>query len=422
MILEHWQQEDEPAERPWRRVVRIVSTPPLRDFMLARLMEMLARWMLRLTNSWVVWELTRDYEMVAWAAICLLLPGMLAEPLGGVLADRYDKRLLLGFGNAMAGLTALASGVLAAAGLMNVPMLFALIIVQGAALSFGQAPAKTLVVAFVPKHEIAAAVSLNATVFNVAQFVGPAVAGFLIWGTGSAGAYFAATAMAIAFVLLLLRVPSVPADDPHGHHSIIGQLQAGFAYVLQAPLIGYLFILHMISASLARPFIEFIPGTVEQLFGGGPREASLIISALGVGSILGGLWLAGRDSRAGLLGVALGAMPAFAATIVAYAWCGTYALALLFAFLFGLGIMIRATATQSVLQLETNPGYRGRVMALHGVTLDIGAFSGALIMGKIAQQFGVQVALTVGACLTVAIWFWLKGRLRAAYEKHERPN
>lgn len=422
MQLEHWQRQEEPAEAPWRRVLRIVSTRPLADFMLARLMEMLARWMLRLTNSWVVWDLTNDYQMVGWAMICLLIPGMIAEPLGGVLADRHDRRMLLGLGNLACGLTALTMGLLALAGALSVPVLFVLIVLQGAALAFGQAPAKTLVVALVPKHEMASAVSLNATVFNVAGFVGPAIAGLLIWGTGAAGAYLAGAAMCAMFLLLLLRVPNVPAEGGPSHHSITGQLQAGFAYVLQAPLIGYLFLLHMISAGLARPFIEFIPGTVEQLFQGGPREASLIISALGVGSILGGLWLAGRDSRAGLVGVALGAMPAFALTIVAYAWCGTYWLAMLTGFLFGIGIMVRATATQSLLQLETNPGYRGRVMALHGVTLDIGALSGALIMGAVAQWLGVQIALTVGAALSVAIWWWLKGRLRDAYEKHARPD
>lgn len=422
MIFEHWYHLEEPEEPAWRRVLRVVSTPPLSDFMIARLLEMLARWMLRLTNSWVVWDLTHSYEMVGLAVIFLLVPGMVSEPIGGVLADRHDRRLLLGLSNLACGVTALVMGLLAATGTMTVLILFALIVVQGGALAFGQSPAKTLVVALVPKHEIATAVSLNAVVFNVAGFVGPAIAGLLIWGTGAAGAYFAACGMCVVYFALLMRVPPVPAEATHGHSGILTQLQAGFAYVISAPLIGYLFLLHMISAGMARPFMEFVPGTVQQLFEGGPREASLVISAVGVGSILGGLWLAGRGTRVGLMDVALGAMPAFAATVIAFAWCGSYVLGIAIAFLFGIGIMVRATATQSLLQLETNPGYRGRVMALHGVTLDVGALTGALIMGAIAQRFGVQIALTVGALLSVAIWLWLKGRLREAYARHNRSD
>ena len=103
---------EEAVETSWQRVLRVASTQPLRDYIFARLLDMIGRWMLRFTNGWLVWDLTKDWSMVSWALLCLLLPGLVMEPVGGVVADRYDRRTVLG------GTSVVAAGVTGMIGLL----------------------------------------------------------------------------------------------------------------------------------------------------------------------------------------------------------------------------------------------------------------------------------------------------------------
>lgn len=418
-VIDYWQELDEPEEPAWRRVARVAATPPLRDYIAARLIDMVGRWMLRFTNSLVVWELTRDYHMVALTVVAQLLPGLIFELVGGVMADRMDRRHVLMVSNVVGAAGTLALAVLAFTGLLTTALMFSLLLVQGAVHAFSHSASKTIVTQFVPKTQLATAVSLNAVVFNVAGFFGPALAGIVYAGFGAPASYLCCVVCAMTFVYMLRGVPPMPPEaGANAHQSILKGLQAALAYVLAARFVGLLFVLHMACAALARPFLDFVPGHVEQVLSGGPDQVAKIMSAVGVGSVFGGLWVASRTTRRELIAVALGAMPAFCLAMVAFAWCQAFWLSLVFAFLVGFGIITRGSATQSLLQLETNPGYRGRVVALYGVTMDVGALVGAFLIGKLAALLGISMSLTISILLALAIWLWLRDRLPRAGREH----
>lgn len=412
-----WQAGDEPAEAGWQRVARIAMTQPLRDYIFARVLEMTSKWMFRVTTPMVVWQMTHDERMLSAALMCLLLPGLVMELVGGIFADRYDRQQIM----AVSCIGSLACNIviagLAMAGALSLPLLLGLTALYGAINAVSHAASKTIVTAYVRKEDLSTAVSLNAVVFNVAGFIGPALAAGLIYFCGSAASYLTCAVLTLAFVLLLRRIPP-PAGEGGGHHaSFLGALRDGLGHVLSVQLLMWVFILHIGSIALTRPFVEFVPAIVHHAFNGGVREAGILLSAFGLGSIAGGLWLAGCETRSTkLAAIVLGAMPVFAGALIGILLSPSLLVALPFAAVAGFGMISRAGAIQSLLQLESNPAYRGRIMALHGVSFEIGCIAGALFIGHMAKATSMVLALGTCVALLLALWLAIRGPLMASAE------
>ncbi len=413
-----WRLAEEPAEASWKRVVRIAMTPPLRDYIFARVLEMTSKWMFRVTTPMVVWQLSHDERMLAAALVCLLLPGLVMELVGGIFADRYDRQKIMTFSCWASLACNLVIAGIAMSGALTLPWLLGMTVVYGAVNSVAQASSKTIVTAFVRKEDLATAVSLNTVVFNVAGFVGPALAALIMYALGTAAAYIACAAFTLAFVILLGRIPA-PAHERGSHHqSFLTALRDGFQHILSVRLLAYVFLLHIGSIALSRPFVEFVPAIVHHAFNGGVKEAGVMLSAFGFGSICGGLWLAGAEAnRVRLTAVALGAMPVFAGSLVGILLSPNLAIGSLFAALAGVGMITRGGAIQSIIQLESQPAYRGRVVALHGVTFEIGCIAGALSIGELARAASLHVALGLCVALLLVLWVFIRGPLKAAADE-----
>ncbi|MGE3709971.1 MAG: MFS transporter [Hyphomicrobiaceae bacterium] len=409
IIYDYWHAADEAVESGWRRVTRIALTPPLRNYIAARVLEMTSKWIFRVTTPMVVWQLTHDERMLAASLACLLLPGLVTELVGGIVADSYDRRTIMISSCLGSVVCNLAIAAISLAGALSIELLLGLTVVYGGINSVSNASTKTIITAFVRKEDLATAVSLNTVVFNVAGFIGPAVAAGLIYTMGNAAAYIASAMLSLGFVALLTRIRT-PDNDNSGHHgSFLAALRDGFFHVIAVRLLLLVFVFHIASIGLTRPFLEFVPAIVHHSFAGGPREAGFLFSAFGFGSICGGLWLASSQTRTTrLAAIALGAMPIFAGALLGLALSPSLPLAVVFAFAAGFGMITRGGAIQSMMQLESHPAYRGRVMALHGVMFEIGAMAGALFIGEMARAVNLTVALS--ACVGMLLLLWVSIR------------
>lgn len=420
MIISYdfWNGTDEPAEAASRRVLRVAMTPPLRDYIVARVLEMTSKWMFRVTTPIVVWQMTHDERMLSVALASLLLPGLIMELVGGIFADRYDRQKIM-IASCIGSLACnLVIAVAAALDLLTVPILLGLTAIYGGITALSHAASKTIVTAYVRKEDLSTAVSLNTVVFNVAGFVGPALAAGLMYVLGIAAAYIACALLTLGFVILLVRIPAPLRDAPAHHIGFLAAMRDGLAHVLAVPLLCYLFVMHLGAIALARPFIEFVPAIVHHAFNGGIKETGLLLSSFGLGSIIGGLWLAGLDARSSrLAAVALGAMPFFAASLVGVILSPTLPLAALFSMAAGFGMITRGGAIQSMLQLETQPAYRGRVMALHGVSFEFGCIAGAFFIGYVARAYTIVIALSICVSLLIVLWLAIRGPMQAAANK-----
>lgn len=419
ITYDFWRSADEPAEAGWQRVARIALTAPLRDYIFARVLEMTSKWMFRVTTPLVVWQVSHDERMLAVSLVCLLLPGLVMELIGGIIADRYDRQRIMAFSCWGSLACNILIAVFALLGWLTLPWLLGLTVLYGAVNAVSHAASKTIVTAYVRKEDLATAVSLNTVVFNVAGFVGPALAAGIMYALGNAAAYFACALLTLVFVVLLGRIPP-PAEEVSRHQpqNFIEALRAGLSHILGIRLLTYVFLLHVASIALARPFVEFVPAIVHHAFGGGVREAGIMLSAFGLGSICGGFWLASCEaSRTRLTAIALGAMPVFAVALIGIVMSPSLPVASLFAFLAGIGMITRGGAIQSLVQLESQPAYRGRVVALHGVTFEIGCISGALFIGQLAKLVSLGTALVTCVALLLALWLAIRRPLQAAADE-----
>ena len=410
-----WPKTDAPAEPGWRRVSRIAMTRPLRDYIVARVLEMTSKWIFRFTTPLVVWQLTHDERMLAASLACLLLPGLVMELVGGIFADRYDRQKIMTASCLGSLVVNLVIAGLALAGQLSLTWLLSLTVLYGAINAVSHAASKTIVTAYVRKEDLATAVSLNTVVFNVAGFLGPAIAAGLIYAFGNAAAYLTSALLTLVFVVLLARIPPPRNEAALHHKGFLTALRDGISHILALRLLTYIFLLHVGSIAFARPFVEFVPAIVHHAFNGGAREAGIMLSAFGAGSIAGGLWLAGREAnRIRLTAIALGAMPVFAAALVGIILSPSLPVAAFFSFIAGFGMITRGGAIQSITQLESDPAYRGRVVALHGVTFEVGCIAGALFIGQLARMSSLSTALLTCVALLMALWLGVRRPLMAA--------
>lgn len=423
ITYDFWRSTEEPAEASWRRVARIAMTPPLRDYIGARVLEMTSKWMFRVTTPMVVWQLTHDERMIATSLACMLLPGLVMELIGGIVADRYNRRTIMVMSCLGSLATNIVIAIMAYMDALTIHWLFALTALYGGVTSVSHAASKTIVTAFVRKEDLATAVSLNTVVFNLAGFIGPALAAGLIYSLGNAAAYGACALFTTAFVIMLQRVPDPQTEKASQHLGFVRSLRDGLAHVLAVRLLLYVFIMHIGAIALARPFIEFVPAIVHHGFGGGVREAGWLLSAFGIGSVAGGLWLASCEASAKrLASLALGAMPAFAAALLGIVMSPNLPIALVFSFAAGFGMITRGGAIQSMMQLEAAPEYRGRVMALHGVSFELGCIAGALMIGYVARAASLTIALSLCVTLLLALWLAIRRDMMAAAIERDRSG
>jgi MFS family permease len=419
------QQHQDNLDLPgWRRVADVVSAPPLRDYFAGRLCATTSGWAFRVTSGWTVWELTHSPAMLGIAVFMLLTPQMLLAPLAGVVADRHDKSAVLGLVHLINGVIQAIVALLFFADMLTIGTLFPLLVVLGVSGSMDQVAARTIVGALVSEDDLATAISLNAVIYNVAGFIGPALAGVAMAHLGVGASFLCAAALSWLFVFALSRVPPIPPDAPEGavRASFVDDFSDGLRYAFNDPLLRLLLVLHLASATLGRPFIEFMPALVSVLFKGGAGDLATLTSAVGVGSVVGGLWLAQRDHRRGMLSIVLGGMGTLTAALIAFAWNPVYWLAIVLAFVAGGGLILRAAGIQTIIQYEAARGMRGRAMSFYGLLLNAGSIIGSLVIGFFAELIGLQLALTLSVASALYVWHLLRGPLTHAMDARLRAT
>jgi MFS family permease len=405
----------------WRRLMRLLIRSPLGAYLIGRMSASMSAWMFRTTVGWVVWSTTKSPAMLGISVFLLLVPQMLLAPLSGVLADERDKRQLMGRTQLVSGMLKFITAVLALLGHLSIPIIFVLIVAVGSAGALSQAAAKTAVGTMVRRRDLPMAISLNSMIFNVSGTLGPALAGLVIAQFNSGVSFIVAAFMSWLFVVLLRFAPPMPATARAGR--FWGQFKSGLVYVRQEPVLKWLLVLHMASATLARPFLEFVPALVTTLFAGGAQKAALVVSAVGAGSVLGGLWMAQRDSGYNrstvvqrLMVLVLGAMVVLSACLIAFVWLPWYSLAVALAFVAGFGMVTRATGIQTLVQTLSADEMRGRTVAIYSMILNGGAIGGSLFIGFVAEITGLRWSLTLSVCLALCVWLLVRRPLTRAVQ------
>ena len=393
-----------------------LDNPNYRRFIAGQSVSLIGTWMQTVAQSWLVLQLTGSGTALGLSVALQTLPVLLLGPYGGVVADRVDKRRLMIGLQAMMGGLALVLGLLTVTDRVTLWQVYVLALLLGLNNCFENPARQAFILEMVGPEHLRNAVSLNSVMVNVARAVGPAVAGALI-ATGGTGLCFllnAASFAAVVVSLLMLDTAALRPSPPAPRTS--GQLREGFAYVRRTPELAVPLLMMALVGCLAYEFQVVLPIVAESTFGGGAQAYGFMTGAMGVGAVVGGLYVANRG-RVGIPSMVNSAF-AFAAALLAATlapdlYTELAALALVGAV--SVGFLSKGNST---LQLAAEPSMRGRVMALWAVAFLGSTPIGGPIAGAVAQHYGGRagLGLAAAACLLAGVLGLLASRRIRARE------
>lgn len=372
-------------------------------------------WMQRVAQGWLVLELTGSGGAVGAVTALQFLPILLFAPVGGLVADRLDKRRVLYVTQSLSALIAVALGLLVLTDRIEVWMVFALAFVFGLVGSIDNPARNSFVIEMVGRDQLTNAVGLNSVLINVARIIGPAVGGLLIVFVGIGVCFLinAASYVALLVALILMRSADFERSTPEPRRR--GQLREAWRYVFSEPALRIPLVMMGVVGLFAYEFEVILPLVARFTFDGGAEAYGVMFAATGVGAISGGLYTASRGSRPGRELVPMAYALAVALTLATFA--PTFWMELLALVAVGATVTSFLTLGNAVMQLHAVPEMRGRVVALRAVAVLGARPIGAPIVGWIGEHLGPRYGLGIGAlaAVAVAVWGqWTIGRLQEA--------
>ncbi len=392
-----------------RRTISSLAVHNFRLYFFGQMVSLSGTWMQSVAQAWLVLKLTGSGTALGLLVALQFLPVLLLGPLGGLVADRCDKRRLLYATQTSAGLLALALGILVSFDVVRLWMVFALAAGFGLVNAVDSPARQTFVHEMVGAHELPNAVTLNSVMVNLARAVGPAVAGALIATVGLGPCFLinAGSYLAVLTALALMRAHELHPTAPQPRAK--GQLREGFRYVRSTPALSTPLLMMAVIGTLAYEFGVILPLMARFTFHGDAGTYGLMSSCMGIGSVVGGLYVASHR-RVGGTALALNAV-AFGVVLLMAAAAPNLAIELVALVLIGvtsIGFLSRGNAT---LQLTTAPEMRGRVMALWAVAFLGSTPIGGPIIGWIGQNLGPRYGLGLGGLAALAAGAWAYRRL-----------
>lgn len=357
-------------------------------------------WMQRVAQDWLVLELTNSGIALGAVTALQFGPSVLLGLWGGVLADRGDKRKLLLLTQSGLALVALLLGLLDVTGVVRYWQVLVLATALGLISAVDMPVRQSFVVEMVGRDDLANAVAINATIFNVGRVLGPAVAAVVITAIGTGWAFIANAASSIAVLAALAAMRSAELHPSRPVERARGQLREGFAYVRARSDLLLAMVLIAMLGTFGLNFQITCALIAKHTFHRGAGGYGLLSTTLAAGACLGAIVATRRSRRPSTLFL-LVAAAAFGAMEIASGLMPTFALTALVLVPTGLAMLTVTTATNAFVQLGVAPTMRGRVMSFYLICFMGGTVFGAPAIGWLAGVAGPRWGLIGGGLISL---------------------
>ncbi|MCX6400059.1 MAG: MFS transporter [Propionibacteriales bacterium] len=362
-------------------------------------------WMQRIAQDWLVLTIPGNGGTALGVTTGLqFLPVLLLSPYAGVVADRFSKRRLLQVTQAVMAASALVLGVIAALGVAETWHVYLLAFVFGIAAAFDAPARQAFVSEMVGSADVANAVSLNSAAFNSARMIGPGLAGLLIGlgGGGMRATGWVILVNAVSYAAVILQLRRMDPDELQSPRLVArtpGMLRAGVSYMRGQPKMMMILVLVFFVGTFGMNFQITSALMATEVFDKGATEYGVLGSFLAIGSLTGALIAAGRSEvRLRLL---LGAAVAFGVVEIAAGLVPSYLTFVLLCPLLGFSVITVLNSCNALLQIESDPLMRGRVMAIYMTIVMGGTPLGAPVIGWIGEQYGARWTLVVSGVMVL---------------------
>jgi predicted MFS family arabinose efflux permease len=369
-------------------------------------------WMQKLAQSWLVLQISNSPFMLGLDAFLGEIPILLFSLLGGVAADRRDRRHMLLASQVVQMSCAFLLATLVALRVVQVWHILCLSFVVGLAQAFGGPAYQALIPSLVSIENISNAIALNSIQFNLARVIGPVLGGIALTKLGASWCFAlnGASFVAVILSLLAIRLPFTPGA---ASASVLTSLGQGLDFVRRHPVMPSLVALAFAMTMLGVPLIVFLPVFARDVFRQGPGTYTLLLSTYGAGAIAGALTVAALGDVKHKGRIALGFLVSLGAAMAAFSLSGLLPLSCVFLFFAGASLVSVLSLVSSLVQEIAADAMRGRVMSVYNVAFRGGMPVGSLITGSLVPHFTAPVVLAVnGALLSVLGIYLLAARKR----------
>ena len=362
-------------------------------------------WMQEIAQNWLVLELTNSARMLALDAFLGDIPIFLFSLIGGVFADRMDRRKLLLMSQVVQMTSALTLAVLFGTHHIHKPQIWIILLssfVVGTAQAFGGPAYSALVPSLVEKEDLPNAIALNSIQFNLARIIGPVIGGFALkyvgaaWCFGLNGLSF----VAVIYSLLALRINFNP---PRTGDSILTGVKQGFGFIRKQGAMETLVGIAFCMTALAIPMITFLPVFARNIFHRDEITYTWFLAASGAGAITGALTVATLGNIPNKGRIALSMLMLLGAGIAGFALSHSIAASCILLFISGAVMMCAFAMIASLVQLITPNDMRGRVMSVYNVAFRGGMPFGSIATGWLVPIFTAPAVLSVNGLLLFSL-------------------
>jgi MFS family permease len=363
-------------------------------------------WMQTIAQIWLVLVVLHGTGFDVGAVTALqFVPMLLFGTFGGLVVDRFDKRRLLFFTQGSAAVLAVLLALLTFSGTINLWEVYLFAILLGFVNLFDNPTRQAFASEMVGADLLPNAVSLNSVLMNSARVIGPAIGGGLlaIFGDHARGIAICFFVNAASYVAVILALALMRKSELLRHPTVArakGQIREGLRYVRSTPDLLYPLLVMAVVGIFAFNFTTTLPLLARYTFHGTALTYSALTVGMGVGAVVGGLFVAHRSrpspAMLSLIGLVFGVM------IFAVAVAPSEVLAVVFLVPMGAASIAFIATANATLQLRSEPSKRGRVMALFAIAFLGSTPIGAPIMGAVSQAASPRVALLIGAVATLA--------------------
>jgi MFS family permease len=392
----------------WQAGVRALRHRNFQLFFSGQLISLIGTWMQSVAQSWLVYRLTGSALLLGSVGFASQIPVFLFSPLGGIAADRFNRRSIV-------IITQIASMVLACVLAVftlshfidhRVWLIFVLAAMLGVVNAFDIPGRQSFLVEMVGREDLMNAIALNSSMFNGARVIGPAIAGILVAKIGEGWCFFGNAVSYIAVIIGLLLM-NVHSPVRAAMASPLEHMMEGFRFVERtAPIKALLVLLGMVSL-VGMPYVVLMPIFADQILHGGARGLGILMGATGVGALFGALTLAFRQGVKGLGRWVAWCCAGFGASLAVFAFSHIFWLSVILLLPVGYTMMLQMACSNTLIQVMVPDALRGRVMAVYSMMFMGMAPIGALLGGALAERLGAPRTVAIGgiACLLGAGWF-----------------
>ena len=404
-----------------RQVFRALTHRNYRLFYGGQSISLIGTWMQQIAMNWLVFRLTHSALLLGIIGFTSRIPTFLIAPLGGVLADRWNRHRLLLITQALSMIQAVIFAILVLTNLIAVWHIVILSLFLGIINALDIPIRQAFVVDMIERREdLGNAIALNSSMVNGARLIGPSIAGIMIATLGEGICFLLNGLSFIAVLWALLAMRMVSKKKEMQRSRFFQGLKEGFSYAFGFSPIRSLLLLLALVSLMGMPYTVLMPIFAERILRGGPQAFGFLLAAAGVGALVGTFYLASRKTVLGLGRVIVIATLLFGVGLIGFSLSRFYWLSLTFMVLTGFGMIVQMASTNTILQTLADEDKRGRVMSLYTMAFMGMVPFGSLLSGSLADRIGAPATIMIGG-ITCILGSFLFARKLPSLRKMVRP-